>query len=268
MKIWKNTSTLNGFDSGLTFTNNKNDAEIALIGSKSIQLKEMKNLKAIFRAGIGKDNVPIKEAENKGLIIRFPSKNTINIIFEETASFTCSLIFKMLYHDMGDIDSWTKFSRNQLSKKTLLIIGKGNIGSRVEKLMRPFMFVKTFDELENSKSELKTLIQTADCISLHIPKTDNNISFFDKKKLSWMKDGSILINTSRGAIVDEEAIYNEIKINRLKAAFDVFWQEPYFGKLIKFHPHRFLMSPHIASTCSEFLSSCRKDLDSLINNLS
>ena len=89
----------------------------------------------------------------------------------------------------------------------------------------------------------------------------------DKIKLSMMKDGAILINTARGAIVDEDALFSEISSNRLQAAFDVFWNEPYEGKLKGLHPDQFLMSPHVASTCSGFLRGCRKGLDELIKEL-
>ena len=101
MKIWKNTSTLDGFDNNLTFTESTFEAEIALLGGKSFNLKKFPNLKGIFRAGIGSDNVPIEEANKKDIIIRFPSKKTTNIIYEETASFTCSLIFRMLAVSLG-----------------------------------------------------------------------------------------------------------------------------------------------------------------------
>ena len=82
-----------------------------------------------------------------------------------------------------------------------------------------------------------------------------------------MKNDAILVNTARGAIVDEDALYKEIKSDRLKAAFDVFWEEPYRGKLMEFHPHRFFMTPHVASNCVEFSESCRKNLDELIAEL-
>jgi len=115
---------------------------------------------------------------------------------------------------------------------------------------------------------LKQMIQNADCITIHIPKSDDNLSFIDAEKLSWMKSGSVLINTARGAIVDEEALYTELENHRLKAAFDVYWQEPYMGELKKFYPDRFFMTPHVASACSEFIQGCRKDIDNLINDLS
>ena len=82
-----------------------------------------------------------------------------------------------------------------------------------------------------------------------------------------MKSGAVLINTARGAIVNEDAFYAELKNKRLIAAFDVFWEEPYRGKLLQFHPNFFFMTPHVASTCSDFLLGCRKDLDILIKEI-
>ena len=264
MLIWKNTATLDEFDEGLHFTDSKNDADIALLGSKSINLTEFPNLKGIFRAGIGRDNVPEKEAKERSIIVRYPSKETIDIIFEETASFTCSLIFRMLFSNIGTIDPWVKEPRQQFLQKTLLVIGIGRIGSRVAEPMKNFMHVTTFDILENEDPELKSLMQGADCITIHIPQNDKNISFINGEKLSWMRNGAVLINTARGTIVNEDALYKELENGRLKAAFDVYWQEPYRGKLIDFHPDYFYMTPHIASTCSGFLEGCRKDIKKLI----
>ena len=268
MKIWKNTATLNGYDDGLVFTEAKVEAEIALLGSKPISLDEFPNLKGIFRAGIGRDNVPIREAEARGILVRFPSKETIDIIYEETASFTCGLILRMLYDMVGTLDPWAKHDRLQLANKVLLVIGTGNIGGRVAEKMRGFLKVKTYDVLQNLASELKNMIALADCITLHIPKSEDNNHFMDSEKLSWMKDNAVLVNTARGDIVDEEALYTEIESGRLRAAFDVYWQEPYLGKLKEFYPERFYMTPHVASTCSDFIKGCRKGLDNLIEELS
>ena len=180
INIWKNTATLDGYDEGLSFTGDKEQAEIALLGSKPIDLLEFPNLKGIFRAGIGKDNVPEKLAAEKGILVRYPSQETINMIFDETAAFTCSLIFRMLYRYVGTIEPWFKYDRPELSGKTLLVIGTGNIGNRVVKYMQPFMGLMTFDILENDILELPDLIHQADCITLHIPKTGENDAFMDK----------------------------------------------------------------------------------------
>ena len=74
-----------------------------------------------------------------------------------------------------------------------------------------------------------------------------------------MKDGSTLINTARGPLVNEEHLYQEIKNERIFAAFDVFWQEPYIGILKQYHPEHFFMTPHVASNCRNFLEGLAKD---------
>ena len=64
--------------------------------------------------------------------------------------------------------------------------------------------------------------------------------------------------------MDENALYKELHYGRLRAAFDVYWQEPYTGKLKEFYPNRFYMTPHVASTCKGFLVGCRRSLDDLV----
>lgn len=268
MKIWKNTKTLDEFIDDLTITELKSEAEIALLGGKSIELNDFPNLKGIFRAGVSKNNVPIAEAKKREIRVKFPSSETIDCIYEETANFTCYLIFKMFYQNIGTLDPWTKFNRVSLLNKKLLIIGKGNIGKKVINKMQNFMKIYSWDIFDKGFKELKELIMLADCISLHIPQTKNNIKFIDAEKLSWMKDKSILINTARGPVVDEDALYSEIKKGRIKAAFDVYWKEPYYGKLKEFYPERFCMTPHVGSTCNEFLEGASNDLRLFIKELS
>ena len=267
MKIFKNTDTLGGYDEGLMFTSDKSEADIVLMGSKPIVLDEFKNIKGIFRAGIGRDNVPVEEAQRRGISVRFPGDETVDLIFSETARFTCQLILRMLYSNIGTLDPWMKESRTELSAKKLLVIGCGNIGRRVADNMKPFMQVECFDTLTNSMDDLTHLLMEAHCVSLHIPNTPDNVDFMDSEKLALMMDGAVLINTARGAIVSEDALLAEIETGRLRAAFDVYWQEPYRGRLSQYHPDRFYMTPHVASTCNGFLEGCRRELDMLMKEL-
>jgi phosphoglycerate dehydrogenase-like enzyme len=267
MKIWTNTKTLDGLVDDLDFTDDKNIAELALLGSKPIDLNEFPKLRGIFRAGVSTTNVPVEGAEKQGIAVRIPSDKTVNYIYEETANFTCYLVLRMLYKHVGSLDPWIKYNRTVLNHRNLLIIGMGKIGSKVADKMKKLIHVDTYDIVLNTETELKELIQIADCISIHIPNTPENESFFNKEKLSWMKDGSVLINTARGPIVDEDALYKEIKNNRIFAAFDVYWKEPYIGKLKEFYPDRFYMTPHIASTCNEFLQGAAEDLRLFISEL-
>jgi D-3-phosphoglycerate dehydrogenase len=266
-KIWTNTKTLDGYIDDLCFTDNKEDADLALIGGKTIDPAEFPNLKLIFRTGISKDNLPFESAKERGIRIELPSETVQNYIYEETADFTCFLIMKMLYSNVGTIIPWKKNGRGSLKNKTLLLIGLGKIGKKVADKMSSFMNVVTYDILINTKKELFDFIQDADCISLHIPNSKENEGIFNKEKLSLMKDNAILINTARGPIVNEEDLYRELSAGRLKAAFDVYWQEPYSGKLSELTPEYFSMTPHIASTCNEFLSGAAKDLRRLIGEI-
>ena len=74
MKIWKNTSALGAYEEGLKFTKKKELADIAVIGSRPIKLNHFKNLKAIFKAGIGKDNISNKNCKKMNILVRYPSK--------------------------------------------------------------------------------------------------------------------------------------------------------------------------------------------------
>ena len=267
MKIWSNTSTLEDFSDNLTFTADKSETEIILMGSKSINLDEFPIVKGIFRAGVGRDNVPEEEAFARDIKVKFPSQKTSQIIYEETANFTVSLILRMMYQDVGSIEDWSKNKRKELSKKKLLILGLGNIGKLVQSKLKNSMELITYDVLLNQSNELEGLMNRADCLSIHIPNNKENDSFIEEEKLSWLKDGSIIINTARGPIVNELSLLKEVKSGRLRAAFDVFWKEPYKGELAKYHPERFYMTPHIASTCQGFLAGCRRDLDALIKEI-
>ena len=259
MKFWKNTATLDKLVPELLETVDASGAEIAVIGSKPIDLNVMPNLKGIFKCGVGTDNVPFGEAKKRGIEICMPSEQTKRYIFEETANFAVYLTFRMLFNKIGKVDGWVKQSRGFLGNKKVLVIGQGNIGGHVTRKLAPSVDVLTFDVLQNSMDELQGLIEQADVISLHIPLIDATTGFMDAEKLSWMKDDAALVNTARGPVVDEDALFAEIESGRLRAAFDVFWKEPYEGKLKQFHPERFLMSPHVSSNCENFLTGLGSD---------
>ena len=240
-------------------TVNPEEAEIAVIGSKPIVLASMPKLKAIFKCGVGTDNIPFEEAISRDIEIWMPSEETKGFIFEETANFAVYLVFRMLFNEIGEVNGWTKKSRGFLGNKKVLVLGNGNIGAHVTRKLRHFVDVLTFDILENSMNELPYLLAQADVTTLHIPLLESTKNFIDEEKLSLIKDGGALVNTARGPIVDEHALYNEIKSGRLRAAFDVFWTEPYEGKLKQFHPNKFLMSPHVSSNCENFLIGLAQD---------
>ena len=272
LKIYNATKTLEEYNLDLCYTDNKLEADLVIVGGKLINLNEFPHLKGIFKTGVGTDNLPFEQARERNIYIQLPSEETKSIIYDETASFTCFLIFRSMYDKLGDFMTWEKNNRFALSNKKLLILGKGKIGQRVIDRMKNFMQVLTYDPLFNNEDELIPLIKIADCISIHIPLNLETNNLFDAKLLSYMKNDSTLINTSRGQIVNEASLYNELKSNRIKAAFDVFWEEPYNGTLLTLSKKQFFFTPHVASTCKEFLEGLSSDfllfykqLDSRIN---
>jgi phosphoglycerate dehydrogenase-like enzyme len=267
MKIWSNTRTLDGLVDDLPFTDDKNEADVALIGGKPLTLCDFPKLKGIFKCGVGRDNLPEAEAAERGVRCGFPAESTAVIIFEETASFATHLILQCLYSDIGDFGEWNKLDRVALLHRTVLVVGTGNIGSRVVKRLQSFAKTMTYDVLTHSADELRWLVEQADCVSLHMPLTDATRGFFDAEKLGWMKDGAALVNTARAAVVNEQALYDALAKKRMRAAFDVFWQEPYKGPLVELPRDRFLVSPHVASTCKEFISETANDFRRFIAEL-
>jgi len=268
MKIWKNTKILDDLLDSSTLTNNKTESEVVVLGSESINLNDFPNLKGIFRVGVGIDNVPMEQALERGINVRTTSPKTNEYIFEETADFTCHLILKMMYKDLGSIDSWEiKVRQTALKDKSLLIVGMGNIGRKVSDKMSQFMSIETFDILKNKISDLYEKLPIVDCVSLHFPLSEENKNFFDEDKLSKMKKGSVLINTARAGLVSEDSLYNEIKKGNMKAAFDVFWDKPYLGKLKQFYPDSFYMTPHVASKCRSYVENSFKDLKVFMKEL-
>lgn len=222
----------------------------------------------VFKTGVGVDNLPFSEAREKGVEIRLPSERTCDIVFEETAVFTCHLILMGLFKGVGNWDSWCKSRRKTLQKQKLLVVGAGRIGRRVAEKMKHFMDVDIYDSAHETSENLESKVRAADCVSLHVPLTSETRGLFDAERLKWLSDGALLVNTARGPVVDEMALFAELSSGRIRAAFDVFWEEPYRGTLLDLPEDRFMRSPHVASTCEEFIHGTATDFLSFLEEIS
>ena len=267
--VLKGTTTLDQYlhKRDYKFTKNKEQAECLLIGGKKINLVEYPNLKGIFKTGVGTDNLPFEEAKQRNIKICLPSVETCNFIFEETATFTCHLIFKSLYQNIGDWNNWYKHPRKAISNHNALIIGKGKIGKKVFDKLKLFMNVDSYDILTDKPASLKEKISKADILTIHVPLNKSTEGMINKEKLSWMKDNALLVNTARAQIINELDLYKELKNKRIKSAIDVFWNEPYNGILLKINHQNFIKTPHLASTCNEFLASAEEDFFKFLSEL-
>lgn len=265
MKVYLLTSTLDNYKNLFAdrITPDRSEAEILVVGGKSFSLGDYPSLKIVYKTGIGLDNLPFDEAEARGVRIIMPSSEVQRHIYEETACFTVYLILQMAYSEVGTVDSWIKAERPALKKKTVLIIGKGKVGSRVGELLRSMMDVTYFDIAENELHELDGKLGVADIVTLHLPLTEDTFTFIDKRRLQLMKDGAALVNTARGAVLDEKAFLDELLKGRLRGAIDVFTKEPYAGPFLSLDPRRLFLTPHVASTNIDFIEGCGYEVDNL-----
>lgn len=265
--VWANTRTLHPLIPELEQSVPPDQAEVAVVGASQFDVSSMPKLKAVFRCGVGTDNIDFAACKENGIRVELPSAHSASIIYEETANFAVKSILDGLYRWSGDVDQWSKADRLSLAKRKVLLLGQGNIGKRVKKKLTGLTAVQTWDPAYDSFDTLHELLESAEVVSLHMPLDASTRGWFDATLLGAMSDGACLVNTARGAIVDESALLREISSGRLRAIFDVFWEEPYSGALREFHPDRFVMSPHIASHCHEFVESLAEDFRTLIRSM-
>ena len=222
------------------------------------------NLKVIGRAGIGVDNIDIKAATAKGVVVmNTPFGNAIT-----TAEHAIAMMFAAARQipaaDRGtQAGEWPKkaFMGRELSFKTLGLIGCGNIGSRVaERALGLTMKVVAYDpflteeraiELGVEKADLDTLLARADVITLHTPLTDQTRNILSAEALAKTKPGVIVVNCARGGLVDEAAVRELLDSGHIgAAAFDVFVQEPAKENVL-FGAPNFIATPHLGAATEE-----------------
>ncbi len=220
-------------------------------------LEKAKNLKVISRAGIGMDSVALQAAKNLGVVVtNTPDAPTIPVA-ELTLGMILSLLRRIHISDASiQRGDWVRPMGNLLHDKTVGLIGCGRIGSYLAGLLSSFgcknlgcdPFVNKSDNFFLASFE--RILSDADIISLHIPCNKENHHFINAKRIQSMKKGALLINTARGGLIDEDALYNALSSGYLGgAAIDCFEQEPYTGKLKDLD--NVLLTAHIGSYAQE-----------------
>jgi len=200
-----------------------------------------KRLKAVGRAGAGLDNINVEAAEKRGTMILNTPEAPADAVAELTIGLMISLARKIALADRTMKEGkWLKKELMgwQLKGKTLGLIGLGNIGEKVSKTakalgMRILIHKRTppapelLKELEAEYIPLQELLRRSDIVSIHIPLTPQTEHMISARELQLMKKGAFLINTSRGAIVDEKALLEALQSGKLGgAALDVYEVEP------------------------------------------
>jgi D-3-phosphoglycerate dehydrogenase len=219
------------------------DAVIAGTEPYSEEVLKGSRIKGISRVGIGLDNVPIEFCKKNGIQVTYTPDAPSQAVAELTLANIINLSRHILTSDRSVREgTWNRYIGFLLEELTIGIIGLGRIGKIVTKLLQPFNtkilacdlipdadFGRRYNLNWTSK---KDILKNSDILTLHIPFNKNNYHYIDRNALSLMKTGSCIINTSRGAIVDEQALADALLQKHLAGvALDVFEKEPYDGQL-------------------------------------
>jgi len=204
-------------------------------------LSNAKSLRVIARCGTGLDSVDLQAASRLGIDVF----NTPDAPTQAVAELTIAHMLNSLRH-ISTTDSnmrsgkWTPTMGSLLATKTVGLIGVGRIGSAVAKLAHAFgARVIGFDPVVSSHNSVELLsldevLNQADIVSLHVPINDQTHHIVNASAISRMKPGSIVVNVSRGGLIDESALHDALKSQHLSgAALDCFEDEPYSGPLLQ-----------------------------------
>ena len=224
-------------------------------------LDAAKNLKLVVRFGVGIDNFDVKTMKERGIAVGVISNN--NAVAEFTVALMLGLLKNLPRYDSVVREaSWVRLPMFDLRGKTVGIVGYGRIGRRVCEILQGFGVRLMVcgrkinpEEAEKYHFDIVTLdelLSSCDIVSLHVPARAENAHMINEDTISKMKDGAMLINTSRGALVDEKALYNALVSGKLAgAALDVFEKEPVVPCNPLFELENVVLAPHAAALTYE-----------------
>lgn len=243
--------------------------DIIIVRSRTKITKEMIDLATkctiIARVGVGLDNVDVDAAKARNIRVINAVEGAMNAVAELVLGLMLSMAREIPRADREIRNGkWLKkeLMGTELSGKYLGIVGLGNIGKRLAKVAKALhMNIIGYDvipipddfvrEVGLIKTDIDTLVSSADFISFHVPLTETTRHLVNAERISKMKKTAFIINTSRGEIIDEDALYNALKEGKIAgAALDVFEKEPATGNKLTTLPN-VVCTPHIGAQTKE-----------------
>jgi len=240
-----------------------------------------KNLKVLLISATGYNNVDLKEAHKNNVIVANVKAYSTESVAQLTMTYILNLASSLINYNKDVKDGlWTKspiftmLNHNfvNLHGKKLALIGYGTIAKRVEELAKVFgmevLISQSLFHKENNQEnrvEFKEILKIADFISLHCPLSESTYKLFSTEEFQLMKESAFLINTARGPIVDEEALYEALKTKQIAgSAIDVMCSEPPREGSKLFELDNIIITPHVAWASNESIDLL---LEGLVNNI-
>jgi len=243
--------------------------EVVVVRSRTKMTRELvekaNKCQVIARVGVGLDNIDQEAAKEKNIKVINAVEGAITAVAELVIGLMLSMAREIPRADREIRNgNWIKkeLMGSELKGKYLGIVGLGNIGKRLGRLARALnMNIIGYDvtpiddefskEVGLMKADLDTLLSSADYVSFHVPLLDSTRHMINAEKLKLMKNTARIINTARGGVIDEEALYNSLKAGSLAgAALDVFEVEPATGNKLVTLPN-FIATPHMGAQTKE-----------------
>ena len=243
--------------------------EVVVVRSRTKITKDLiqraDKCKIIARVGVGLDNIDQDAAKEKNIRVINAVEGAMNAVAELVVGLMLSLAREIPRADREVRNgNWIKkeLMGTELRGKYLGIVGLGNIGKRLGRLAKSFnMNIIGFDvmpideefskEVGLMKADLGTLLASSDYVSLHVPLLDSTKHMINAENIVTMKNTARIINTSRGGVIDEDALYKALKNGNLGgAALDVFEIEPATSNNLRELPY-FISTPHMGAQTKE-----------------
>ena len=243
--------------------------EVVIVRSRTKITKDMidkaTKCQIIARVGVGLDNIDQTAAKEKNIRVINAVEGAMNAVAELVIGLMLSLAREIPRADREVRNgNWIKkeLMGTELRGKYLGIVGLGNIGKRLGRLAKALnMNIIGYDvvpideefskEVGLMKADLGTLLASSDYVSLHVPLLDSTKHLINSEKMNTMKNTSRIINTSRGGVIDEDALYEYLKDGKLGgAALDVFEVEPATSNKLASLPN-FISTPHMGAQTKE-----------------
>jgi glyoxylate reductase len=237
----------------------RDDVEAIVVSGDRVDdsvLDRFPRLRLVANYGVGYDPVDVEACRERGVAVT----NTPGVLDAATADVAIGLMLAVRRRLVeGDAlvragrwgTGWFDgpFLGRDLAGSTLGIVGPGRIGSAVARRAEAFD-MRVISHSRRTDMSLDDLLREADVVSLHVPLSDATRGLISRERLALLRDGATLVNTARGAIVDEDALVDELVSGRISAGLDVFTHEPHVPEALLGLPN-VVLAPHIGSATVE-----------------